>query len=381
MKRYFLFSVLFVFFYQVSDAQTLKNNFKLKGTINGSDSDLIYLAYTNQKDERITDSTKVSNGQFLFEGNVSGPVMAYLYLKKGGRNENSVSFFIEPVSMSVDLKLNDFKNAIISGSKTQNEYSELTSEKQKVTNRWTIVMDTLTAVNKRSNFEYQELKNWVLTPYNAEMDELDFAFFKKYPKSPATAFILRFYVSRLSLDSLRMYYSRLGEKVQQSPMGREIEAEIQKLKQGSPGSLAANFTTTDINGKSLSLSDYKGKYVLLDFWASWCVPCRKGNPHLKELYTKYKDKGFEIIGISDDDRNHDAWRKAVEKDGLPWKHVLRGFDMDKRMKNLPNEKDISEKYGIHSLPTKILIDPKGMIIGRFGEEEAALDKQLESIYK
>jgi glutathione peroxidase-family protein len=99
------------------------------------------------------------------------------------------------------------------------------------------------------------------------------------------------------------------------------------------------------------------------------------------LYSKYKDRGFEIIGVSDDDSNHDAWHKAVEKDGLPWRHVLRGFDRQKLMKNEPNEKDISEKYGIHSLPTKILIDPNGVIIGRYDEQENALDEKLKEVFK
>jgi thiol-disulfide isomerase/thioredoxin len=147
--------------------------------------------------------------------------------------------------------------------------------------------------------------------------------------------------------------------------------------------MAKDFTALDINGKSLQLSDFKGKYVLLDFWASWCVPCRKGNPHLKELYAKYQSKGCEVIGVSDDDRNHDAWKKAVDQDGLPWHQVLRGLDIDKKMRGIKNESDISEKYGINSLPTQILIDATGKIIGRYGgggEPHEALDKKLADIF-
>jgi thiol-disulfide isomerase/thioredoxin len=123
---------------------------------------------------------------------------------------------------------------------------------------------------------------------------------------------------------------------------------------------------------------------LLDFWASWCVPCRKGNPHLLSLYSKYKDKGLEIIGVSDDDNNHEAWQKAVDKDGIGvWKHVLRGLDMKKRLAGEENESDISQYYGIHSLPTKILIDPNGIIIGRYGgggESDEAMDKKFAEIF-
>jgi thiol-disulfide isomerase/thioredoxin len=135
----------------------------------------------------------------------------------------------------------------------------------------------------------------------------------------------------------------------------------------------------------LKLTDFRGKYVLVDFWASWCVPCRAGNPHLLSLYAKYKDKGFEIIGVSDDDSNHEAWKKAVEKDGIGvWKHVLRGLKRDPNSEyGFDKSASISDRYGISSLPTKILIDPAGVIIGRYGgggEDDAAMDKKLAEVF-
>ena len=181
-----------------------------------------------------------------------------------------------------------------------------------------------------------------------------------------------------------MFYNALGSTIQQSSEGKDIAKEIEKLKAGSPGSVAKNFTTKDINGKSVSLADFKGKYVLIDFWASWCVPCRKSMPHVKELYGKYKDKGFDVIAVSDDDRDSTAWKKAIAKDGTDmWNNVLRGMDWEKVRNGEANDKDISEKFGIHSLPTKILIDKNGIIIGRYDkgtEEEAlALDKKLAEV--
>lgn len=366
----------------LATAQQSSGRFSLNGNLAGKANGIMYLSYAAAGGQRVMDSTVIHDGRFHFEGKIDGPTVAYLQLKEAVRNQqNTTSFFMEPAVMTADLILNNFPAVKFRGSATQDDYAELLTQKLKIQDRWKTVMDTLSAVNKRSNVQFQELKAWVLQPYHDEIRELDFNFFAKHPTSPVTAYQLRFYTSELPLDTLQKFYDALGKKVQQSLDAKNLLEEITKIRAGSPGSVASGFTTTDINGKRLSLSDFKGKYVLLDFWASWCVPCRKGNPHLKELYSKYKSQGFEIIGVSDDDSKPDAWHKAVEKDGLPWKHVLRGFDIQKRMNNQPNPNDISEKYGIHTLPTKILIDPKGVIIGRYDEHEEALDEKLKEVFQ
>jgi thiol-disulfide isomerase/thioredoxin len=233
-------------------------------------------------------------------------------------------------------------------------------------------MDTLNQVNKRSNVAFQELKGWVLVPYFKEIEEVNLSFFNKYPYSFVTAYALQFVARDLTTDSVKLFYNRFPEQVKKSIYGKYIQNEIEKRKLGAVGKMAAGFSKPDINGNTLDLSKLLGKYVLLDFWGSWCVPCRKGNPHLIEMYAKYKDLGLEIIGIAADDETPDAWRKAVIDDKLPWLHVLRG--------DTP-ETNLSIKYNIDYYPTKILIDKNGKIIGRYGEETEALDKMLESIFK
>ena len=136
----------------------------------------------------------------------------------------------------------------------------------------------------------------------------------------------------------------------------------------------------------LVLSAFRGNCVLLDFWASWCVPCRNSSPHLLELYRQYHDKGFDIIGIADDDNKPDEWKKAVAKDNVGvWHHILRGIDRKKIQNGEDNPNDISETFGVHSLPTKILIDKDGKIIGRYDkgtdEELAAMDKKIAEVMK
>ena len=380
MNKQILSILIFTTFTAGAQQKTV-SQFVLDGKLKGENTGMMYLYYSNSNNARVKDSATIANGKFSFRGKINEPTMAYLQLKEEKRSDNnSVSFFMEPSVMTAVLPLNKFSDATFTGSKTENEYAALQAKKQKIQERWKVVMDTLSEVNKRSNIEFQKLKDWVLQPYMAEMKELDYNFFANHPQSYVTANMLRYYVSSLPLDSLQMYYDKLGKKLQQTNDGKDLANEIQKLRGGSPGSMSKDFTATDINGNKLSLGDFKGKYVLLDFWASWCVPCRAGNPHLKELYAKYKDKGIEFIGVSDDDSKPDAWHKAVEKDGLPWLHVLRGYDREKRMNNEPNEKDISEKYGISSLPTKILIDRSGKIIGRYSEEEGPLDAKLKEIF-
>jgi thiol-disulfide isomerase/thioredoxin len=363
--------------------------FTLTGQVSGLQQGKLYLGYMNAEGKRVNDSTLLNNGQFTFSGNINEPVMAFMNLNTrltSSDDPNMVSFFLEPTNMTMHMAYNRFKDAVITGSTTQNEYSILQKQQQKFQKRWKIVLDTLSAINKRSNTLYQETKAWALSPYQDEWRELSANFIQDHPASYVTAWLLRF-EGDLSTDSLKKLYTRFPEKVKQSSFGKVLALDLEKRRTGIPGAKAALFTSDGIDDKPVSLADFKGKYVLIDFWASWCVPCRKGNPHLKDLYAKYKAKGFEVIGVSDDDRKPGAWKKAVEQDGLPWKHVLRGMKvtMNGDVANIDHSNDISEGYNIRSLPTQVLIDPNGMIIGRYGdglgESHAALDKKLEEIFK
>jgi len=183
------------------------------------------------------------------------------------------------------------------------------------------------------------------------------------------------YVNEVSLDSSKTIYKNFNAELRLSDAGKKLAAQIKKMEAALPGNMAVDFKTVDINGKPVSLADYKGKYVMLDFWASWCAPCRKGNPHMVELYKKYKEKGLNLIGIAGDDGTQMAWRAAVAKDSVGiWPNVLWGAN---------TENDIGDKYAIHFVPTRILIDPTGKIIGRFGDNDDRddkMDKMLALIF-
>jgi thiol-disulfide isomerase/thioredoxin len=378
-------------------------SFTISGTIGAVRSPVIRLYYTSNTGKRVVDSSFIRNGHFSFHGEAAEPESAFLSIAAPNTamtEKNGIHFYIENAGMRITVPGDDLSKAVITGSATEDEYRTLKAAQAPILK----AMEPLSARFKKANEAYMaairaqkpeaELDTLkyraaaihdAFEPYQARLAQLAFQFFESHPESYVTANELRYYTATLSLDSLKLFYSRLGTAVQQGQAGKEIAAEIEKLQAGSPGSMAADFAAPDLRGDTFRLSSLRGKYVLIDFWASWCVPCRKSMPHVKELYALYKDKGLDVVAVSDDDSKPAAWRHAIEKDGTgEWHNVLRGLNMEKRMKNESNPEDISEKFGISELPTKILIDPGGKIIGRYDkgtdEEAAALDRQLAAAF-
>ncbi|SMD02034.1 TlpA disulfide reductase family protein [Pedobacter africanus] len=361
-----------------------KDSFTLSGKITNQDYDFVYLKYTGPAGQRVSDSAKISNGNFQFKGRISEPTVVFLNGKMKSQSmddPNFTSIFLEPAFMTINLKAGDFKNAELKGSVSQDQQKALDKLKAPIRKEMEPVLE---AYRKEKNHEKAAEIREQFEPFNARMDKVDFAFFAAHPDSYVTPYMMRFKIAGLNTAAAKKIYNSWTKRIQQSSYGKYIAEEIKKLESGSPGSKAADFTAKDINGEQLSLSDFKGKkYVMIDFWASWCVPCRKGNPHLISVYHKYKEKGFEIIGVANDDNAVEAWKKAVEQDKIGiWKHVLSGYN--RNASEAEKAAYINERYGIHTLPTKILIDKNGTIIGRYGgggEDDAAMDKKLEEIFR
>ena len=164
-------------------------------------------------------------------------------------------------------------------------------------------------------------------------------------------------------------FNKMSEKLRLSYEGQSLYKILSADKVVALGAVAPDFTQNDVDGKPVSLSDYKGKYVLVEFWASWCSPCRAESPNLLKQYSAYKDKGFEILGVSVDS-DKAKWVEAIKKDGLTWTQVsdLKGWESDAR-----------KVYGISGVPANFLVSPEGKIVGAHLTGEK-LNKKLSEIF-
>ena len=189
-----------------------------------------------------------------------------------------------------------------------------------------------------------------------------------YPDCHASALIINnFVVKNKDLAEVERMYDGLTPRIKNAYLGRKLKASIDNIKKTSIGNVAPDFTLPSPDGKNVSLTDYRGKYVLLDFWASWCGPCLREVPNVKKVYDKYHDKGFEILSVSLDDKK-DNWTSAIEKNDLNWGHVssLKGW-------NCP----VAKLYNVSGVPAMLLIDKDGKIIATKLRGEQLMEKVAE----
>lgn len=387
MKRKLVLAGLLVFACHQLFAQQAKSNFTLSGKVVGRNTGMIWFDYADRTGKEIKDSTYLKNGAFSFTGNISAPSQALIAgniksLNMGG--PNFAEIFISPGVMEISLHENDFKSFRLTGSVMQDDAYALNNQKAailKVDSVFDMEFGNLNKEEKAGgNTEKLKAKRDSLYKayqvYSRQAQTIDYNFIASHPKSYLSPYLMNYYFGsrKLSLDSAEMFYNSFTPEVKSSFSGKSIKADIVARKASAVGQIAPLFTKTDINGKALGLKSFRGKnYVILDFWASWCVPCREATPYIKQLYQKYHAKGLDVISLSWDNKE-DAWKEAIAKDSTGiWHHVLANM-------YLPNDNSLRTMYAIEGIPTFVLIDKKGVIMGRWtgiGQDaEAQIDKML-----
>lgn len=375
----------------VAQENTLSNKFTLKINAPRGITGFVTLNYINGANKLVTDTAYVQQDVFLFKSNLSRHQRATLkgYFGQGNKEAESFPLFLEEGNIEIILPQSDFKGAIVTGSKLHTDKQIQDAIKENDDNQGEAAYQEMNALrsSKTDALDSAILKKQLdslsarLAYFKKKVELLDYAFIEKHPDAEYSAFLMDFYFEnrKLSLDSSVRFIDSFTQAVKENFYGLEIIRLVNERLASAVGQPAPTFAKVDINNKPIDLSQFKGKYVLLDFWASWCIPCREENPRLKKIYERYSKNNFEIISISWD-FTPEPWKEAIKADGTgAWRHIFASpYE--------PNDGSMRERFSIASVPTLILIDNNGKIIGRYrgATDEGSMDdleSKLAGIFK
>ncbi|MCH2045213.1 MAG: AhpC/TSA family protein [Saprospiraceae bacterium] len=293
-------------------------SFTIKGQVDSLPNGKVYLAKldlnTNERAE--VDSTESVDGKFSFKGKVHSP---YLHSLSFENQKGQIHFFLENSKIEVQAQSSDLDNAQIIGSREDSLFHSY---------------EDISAIFDREK------------GMDIMLNHKDYAF------AAFTAYY-QFQIHNIQSDTLQMIMDGFDESVKSSVYYEHLTSLHNAIKNVAIGQTAPALSIPDTSGNLVQLSDLKGKYVLIDFWASWCGPCRAANPKLVEVYNQFSDQNFTILGISVD-KDGDKWKKAIQKDELPWLNVS----------NVDGWGEVSKIYAVRAVPQNFLLDPNGIIVDR-----------------
>ena len=308
-----------------------KKGYVIDGQITDVKDGMMYLKKYVDKTFVEVDSAVIVDGKFKFEGVASEALAHGLTTRK--ESNRPMVFFLDNDAMQVSMNESG-KELTIAGS----EANDIFLRNVKITRSKGYSLDSLIAA---------------------------------HPTSPVAAyFVVKDFAYKLDLDGMKAVRAQFDASLDGSEYINQIESMIARMENVQVGSIAPDFTLPDVDGNQVSLSSFRGKYVLVDFWAAWCPDCRKENPNIVAAWEKFKDKNFAVLGVSLD-RNRDQWLAAIEKDNLAWTQVsdLKYWSSDAAV-----------LYCIRWIPMSYLIDPEGKIVA-IGLEGEELHKKLEELLK
>lgn len=379
MKKILMFLAVSAVF--ISCNQLAENEYEIKGTI--ADGSMDGKNVILEKQGGFTgfvqvDTAKVENGKFMFKGTVTEPSLHFIAVE--GKPMEKANFILESGRIKIEIDKDTLYHSVQGGTFNNDKLHEYYEETKVNNNKMSKFQKDNTAammearktsdtvVMNRLNKEYKAIAK------DAEKANIDFV--KNNPKAFINVFIIKQLLSSGTLpqEEIKALYDGIDPELKETKDGKEIADMLVKMEEKeknqaavNEGNMAPGFSAPNPKGKNISLKEAMGKVTIIDFWASWCKPCRMENPNVVAMYNELHDKGLNIIGVSLD-KEAEPWKKAIADDNLTWNHIS----------NLKFwEEPIAKQYGVESIPATFVLDASGKIIAKNLRGEALKAKVKE----
>lgn len=340
---------------EFNESELQESNYIIKGIIKEGNNKMVYLNEIDIQGINQLDSAAInSKGEFLLKGKYANNKLSFLTIDKKTAPGIPLDLNNNPkIRLTINNK--DWLSYELDGDKTNEQLHELYLIYSNHDKRMRDFNQNLSQYdpNQVSDSFKKEVNQKVQLMQSQRVADIT-KFVQNQPTSSATYFASLFLVQRPPISLLELAYNKLKTDMPGSFFEKELKTVYQAVKPIDVGSEAPEIAMLTPEGKTLKLSDLRGKVILIDFWASWCRPCRVENPKIVKIFNKYKDKGFDIYGVSlDKDKN--SWQNAIKADGLTWNHVsdLKGW-----------QNEAAQTYKVSSIPQSVLVDKNGVIIAK-----------------